>query len=136
MPALTKEQIEGLLKTEKTRAPRKAAQSQKLSPHERPIQLGPLRYVEKDDKCANRGCSTPCHIRIKGVPYCTTHALYSLNELYMMLDGTYEKYNIGDCVCNAGRHSKHNTHTADCPVFKAYKEQDDSTSASSGTSTT
>jgi len=127
MPALTNEQINALLKLEEKKQLRKAAQGK-----ERPIQIGPLRYMEKDDKCASRGCSGPSRIQVKGVPYCSSHALYALNELYMKLEGKYE---FDDCVCNAGRHSKHNVHTTDCPVFQRLKERDDSSSSSTSTTT-
>src|SRR5436305_11437359 len=114
MPPLTEEQIAALLKSN-TPAPRKAAQAVKKRGIVPPLQVGPLRYTEQDLRCVSRGCSSPCRIKVAGVPYCTTHALYALNEMYMALEG---KYTFDECVCSAGKHSKFNMHTPDCPIFE------------------
>lgn len=118
--------IEALLKSE-PKSKQSAQGGTVLSPHARPIHIGLLRWGEKTERCVSRNCSGPTYVRIGGIPYCTTHALNKFNELYMQLDGTFEKYNMSDCDCNAGRHSKNNIHTEGCPVYKAIKEERDNT---------
>lgn len=46
-----------------------------------PDQVGPLRWVDKDMRCASRGCSSPTTCKVQGVPYCLMHALRRLNEM-------------------------------------------------------
>src|SRR4051794_36486893 len=117
--SLSMEQITGLLNLEKRKTQSAPQPSKAAQALDRPIQVGPLRYVDQDGKCASRGCSSPCRIRVVGIPYCSTHALYALNEHYMKLEG---KYVFDDCSCNAGRHSKNNMHTADCSIYDKLKE--------------
>src|SRR6266404_8972700 len=93
----------------------KTAQAQ--LPHARPLQAGLLRWMDESNRCASRGCASPTFIRVRGIPYCTSHALNCINEEYMKLDGTYEKLDIDSCTCKAGKHSFNNIHTDDCPVF-------------------
>lgn len=95
----------------------------------RPIQIGPLRYLEKDERCSSRGCGSSCRIRVKGIPYCANHALYEMNR--MLLD--VEDFDYSDCTCKAGTHSKMNVHTDDCPIWSRVKEQRDSNTSESAT---
>jgi hypothetical protein len=46
-----------------------------------PQQSGPLRWVDKSDRCASRGCGTQTFAKVKGVPRCMKHALVELNEM-------------------------------------------------------
>jgi len=96
-------------------------QTEEDKAHIKPIQIGPLRWFDETDRCASRGCSSPTRIRVVGVPYCNTHALYALNRL--LIDNGV---NTADCVCNAGKYSMMNIHTQDCPIFIRVKEQRDS----------
>ena len=51
-----------------------------------PEQFGPLRYFEKTLRCASRGCSSPTHYKVSGIPYCPIpHALNKLNEMLLEL---------------------------------------------------
>lgn len=50
-----------------------------------PEQFGPLRWYDKEMRCASRGCSSPTYLKVQGVPYCGTHALHKMNELLIQL---------------------------------------------------
>ncbi len=51
-----------------------------------PEQNGPLRYFEPPWKpCASRGCSSPTPYKVKGVRYCTVHALRKMNDMLIEL---------------------------------------------------
>lgn len=131
MGSLDLETIQKLLKDETAK---NAVIATKLAPEsrERPVQVGPLRWFDQTDRCANRGCSSPCLIKIKGVPYCTTHALYALNKLYVdeLFDTGQIDIDLHECDCNAGKHSMGNIHTEGCPIFAKVKENDSSKSSS------
>jgi hypothetical protein len=90
--------------------------------HPRPVQLGPLQWKDTTDRCAARGCSTPTYIRIGGIPYCTSHALYALNLIVIKTQPQYNTIPYNDCNCKAGRHSMMNIHTDDCVLFGRIKE--------------
>lgn len=111
MSSLTLEQIDILLKGDKTK------------PFNLPIQVGPLSYSgEHTFTCSSRGCRGPCCIKIKGAPYCTTHALYVMNEMWLREhDMTWV---IDECNCKSGKYSWHNIHSEDCPVYNKLKASD------------
>lgn len=94
----------------------KAAQGSKPSAATlpKPIQIGPLRYNDTTERCASRNCGTPTYITVKGIRYCSSHALYELNRLLLSSDN----YDYSDCSCKAGMHSKMNIHTSDCPIWQ------------------
>lgn len=52
-------------------------------------QYGPLRWYDKEMRCANRGCSGPTYCKVRGIPRCMKHALEDLNEIAhrLMLEG-------------------------------------------------
>lgn len=90
----------------------------------RPVQLGPLRWMEKDGRCASRGCSGPTFIQVEGVYRCATHALYALNYILIQIHSDYEEvsYTQNDCTCNGGKHSMMNIHGADCILYERIRE--------------
>lgn len=91
---------------------------------EKPVQLGPLHWHDSDGRCASRGCSGPTRIRVEGIPYCSTHALYALNYMLIQIHSDYEdvSYTKADCTCNAGKHSMMNIHGPDCILYERIKE--------------
>jgi len=50
-----------------------------------PEQKGPLRWRDKDMRCASKGCSSPTTCQVKGIPYCMMHSLRKLNEMLVEL---------------------------------------------------
>lgn len=42
---------------------------------------GPCRYYEQEMRCASRGCSSPTHYKVEGIPRCYSHAIVTLNDL-------------------------------------------------------
>src|SRR4051794_20383455 len=44
-------------------------------------QIGPVRFRDTEDNCANRGCTTRTSITIQGIRRCPSHALPILNEM-------------------------------------------------------
>lgn len=52
-----------------------------------PPQYGPLIYYEREHRCASRGCGSPTHYKVRGIPYCSIHALRKLNEMVCELTG-------------------------------------------------
>jgi hypothetical protein len=69
--SLTPEQIAELLKPKETVA---------TVP-----QAGPLRWFDKEMRCASRGCSSPTFAKVNGTPRCMMHALRELNEMLTRL---------------------------------------------------
>lgn len=51
-------------------------------------QIGPIKWYDKEMRCASRGCSSPTYIKFLGIPKCTTHILKLANEL-MVEHGIY-----------------------------------------------
>jgi hypothetical protein len=43
--------------------------------------VGPLRFMDKDRRCASRGCGTMTHYSVQGVARCVVHALEEMNEM-------------------------------------------------------
>lgn len=43
--------------------------------------VGPLRHIEGQRRCTNRGCLTTAYYAVQGAPKCTVHALEELNEM-------------------------------------------------------
>jgi hypothetical protein len=54
-------------------------------------QNGPLRWFDREMRCASRGCGSSTYCKVESVPYCTTHALRKLNELVIQITGLREK---------------------------------------------
>ena len=46
-----------------------------------PKQFGPLRWFDKEMRCASRGCSSPTVLQLEGTPRCSVHALRIMNEM-------------------------------------------------------
>jgi hypothetical protein len=46
-----------------------------------PEQHGPLRYYDKEMRCASRGCSSPTHWMLQGVPKCWIHCMNQMNDM-------------------------------------------------------
>lgn len=46
-----------------------------------PEQFGPLRWYDKEMRCACRGCGSPTYCKLKGIPRCLMHALREMNEM-------------------------------------------------------
>lgn len=51
-----------------------------------PEQFGPLRWYDKEMRCASRGCGSPTYCKLKGIPYCIMHSLKLMNELLVELE--------------------------------------------------
>lgn len=68
---LTPQQIQELLKP-KEKAP-------VGSKYPKTPQVGPLRWYDREMRCAKRGCSSPTYCKVQGVPYCMKHSLEELN---------------------------------------------------------
>jgi hypothetical protein len=54
-----------------------------------PMQNGPLRHFDREMRCANRGCSSPTHFKVRGISRCMKHALLELN--YMLVSMGIER---------------------------------------------
>lgn len=65
-----------------------ARKTQGFSP---PSQKGPLRFYDRERRCASRGCGSPTYCAIEGVPYCMMHSLYKLNDLVLEVQEVLEK---------------------------------------------
>jgi len=53
-----------------------------------PPQFGPLRWFDKEMRCASRGCGSPTYTQLEGIPRCGMHALKKMNEmLYELMEG-------------------------------------------------
>jgi hypothetical protein len=53
-----------------------------LKPQEvTPSQVGPFRLVDKERRCANRGCGSSTYGEVQGIPRCMTHAIQELNAM-------------------------------------------------------
>lgn len=44
-------------------------------------QHGPLRWFEKEMRCASKGCGSPTGCKLQGIPRCGIHALRKMNEM-------------------------------------------------------
>lgn len=115
MSPLSNEEIAALLKP--SRKPRES-KPQTTKSKTRSIQLGPLGWSDEVARCVSRGCGSTTLVRINGIVYCVTHALYVLNKMLIT------DYDLDQCTCNAGRHSYGNIHTDDCPLFQEKKLRD------------
>lgn len=76
----------------------------------KPRQAGPLRYNTKLLRDCSV-CKTSCIITVNGKPYCTSHAIYALNE--MLLGASVMEY----CNCETGQKTMHSLHTSDCSCY-------------------
>jgi len=54
---------------------------------ERVAQVGPVRWFDKEMRCASKRCTSPTYIKVVGIPHCYTHALRKVNEMYVELEG-------------------------------------------------
>lgn len=50
-----------------------------------PEQFGPLRHFDREMRCASRGCSSPTHFKLQGIPLCMIHCLRKMNEMLLAL---------------------------------------------------
>lgn len=64
--ALSTEFIQELLKKD---APRESSQT------------GPIRFFDKEMRCASKGCGSSTFIKIEGVPRCMMHTILRANEM-------------------------------------------------------
>ena len=46
-----------------------------------PEQYGPLRWFDKEMRCASRGCGSSTYCKLRNVPRCLMHALREMNEM-------------------------------------------------------
>jgi len=46
-----------------------------------PPQVGPIKWYDKEMRCASRGCGSPTYIKFQGIPNCMIHTLRLANEL-------------------------------------------------------
>ena len=116
---LTPEQIADLLKPKQ-----KAKVATVSSPvYPPPMQIGSVRYTEKDRPCTGgstiTACRSPTRIRVDDKPLCTQHALMKLNR--MLLELTYPNF-LDDCNCMSGTYSNGQCHSAECPVAIRFQE--------------
>lgn len=105
---LSPEEISALLNKEKTKATGAGAAVKNPT-----MQIGPLRWADESKPCSSRGCGSPCLCRVRGIPYCTTHALQMLNQFCL----EHEGIDYSACSCKSGVHSKYNLHTNDCALY-------------------
>lgn len=83
--------------------------------HPRSLQLGPLKWAEESKPCTSRGCGSPTMIRVRGIPYCTSHALQVLNQIILT---ELQHYDLSRCTCKPGVLSRGNIHNADCDMYQ------------------
>lgn len=48
-------------------------------------QVGPLRHFDREMRCASRGCGSSTFYKLEGIPKCTTHLLFRMNEMLVEL---------------------------------------------------
>lgn len=51
------------------------------SPYPEIVQVGPLRWYDKEMRCASKGCSAPTYMRLQGIQYCWVHAIRKMNVM-------------------------------------------------------
>jgi hypothetical protein len=53
-------------------------------------QVGPLRWFDKEMRCANRNCGSSTFCKVQGIPRCMMHSLHELNSMLVEagFDGT------------------------------------------------
>lgn len=108
---LTPEEIEKLLAPKRRGSREQKEAEQKHA--QGAISLGPLRLVDTPNRCVSRGCGTQTHITINKIHFCIVHALNELNYIIMI---ELLPINTSLCNCNAGKFSKFNRHTEECPL--------------------
>jgi hypothetical protein len=58
-----------------------------------PQQKGPLRRYEREMQCLNTwgvkkiSCRAPTYLKLNGIPLCSVHALWRMNDIIMELTG-------------------------------------------------
>jgi len=50
-----------------------------------PPQLGPFRFYDSEFRCASRGCGSPTRYKLQGIPYCSVHCMWKMNEMLLEL---------------------------------------------------
>ena len=55
---------------------------------------GPCRYYEQEHRCASRGCSSPTHYKVEGIPRCYPHAIVTLNDLVLEVQEVLKARNV------------------------------------------
>lgn len=80
--------------------------------------IGPLRLKDVLSPCTSKGCRVQTNITIKGVHYCTVHALDQLNLIFIRQSWISA---LEDCTCTAGKFSAFNRHTPDCALYSRIK---------------
>jgi hypothetical protein len=53
-----------------------------------PPQFGPLRWFDTEMRCSSRGCGSPTHCKLEGIPRCGMHALKKMNEMLYEIELT------------------------------------------------
>jgi|SRR5215831_287414 len=106
MSVLTPEQVQSLLNQDKV-------------PTQHTIQVGPVSQVDKEKRCVSRGCSSPTHWLLDGIPFCSTHLIDSLNERFIPTELTTM------CTCKSGHYSRRRIHVNTCPVFDYLKSKEE-----------
>jgi hypothetical protein len=51
-------------------------------------QTGPVRYVDVEKRCSERGCGSPTYIKVNGITRCYAHALRECNN--MLIEAGFE----------------------------------------------
>jgi hypothetical protein len=53
-----------------------------FTPTQKPNSVdGPLKYFDQEMRCGLRGCTSPTHFKVEGIPRCSIHALNELNDM-------------------------------------------------------
>jgi hypothetical protein len=78
---LSPDEIAGLLSKTATGATKTAKYSYHINE-----QFGPLRWFEKEMRCACKGCNSPTYCKVEGIPRCMIHALRELNDLLVAVE--------------------------------------------------
>ena len=50
-----------------------------------PPQNGPLKFYDREMRCASRGCGSSTYCKVEHVPLCMMHSLRKLNELVVQV---------------------------------------------------
>lgn len=48
-----------------------------------PEQHGPVRFFDVTLRCVSRGCSSPTHFKLHGIPYCMIHLIWKMNDKFI-----------------------------------------------------
>lgn len=50
-----------------------------------PEQTGPVRFFDATLRCTSRGCSSPTHFKLQGIPYCMIHLIWKMNSMMLAM---------------------------------------------------